>query len=270
MGLKAMAAHWQEFSNGRSAATPLSVRFYESENRLEAGPLVLYFGGGAFQQAPLPVAERPVARALAERGAMVVEADYAGALDNAFPEALEQAFAVLGCICTRRKQFGGGKSQLFVAGEEAGGNIAAGVALKARDQLPGQLAGQLLMSPMIDPQMASGSMRTAGDIGMLRRWTDGWSRYLQSACSFIHPYAAPCLCSRLSGVAPALVMTAEDDPLHDEVEDYAKRLILADVEVRTHVFPPGSGWTNIYKGEGGAWVTSVCDEFASFAAQLKH
>ncbi len=94
--------------------------------------------------------ECPIGKALAETGAVVLEADYSAVSHNMFPKAMECAFAALNCLSSRRKQFGAAKSPLLVVGDEAGGNVAAGVALKARDQMPGELTGQVLLSPMID------------------------------------------------------------------------------------------------------------------------
>ncbi|MBA4785626.1 MAG: alpha/beta hydrolase fold domain-containing protein, partial [Rhizobiales bacterium] len=77
------------------------------------------------------------------------------------------------------------------------------------------------------------------------------------------------LCSRLSAVAPALVVTSEDDPLHDEVVSYADRLGEAGVKVRQHVFPAGSGWNEIYNEEGGAWMQALCLQFSLFVQDLR-
>jgi acetyl esterase/lipase len=71
-------------------------------------------------------------------------------------------------------------------------------------------------------------------------------------------------------VAPALIFTAEDDPLRDETVGYADRLIASGVSVRQHVFPAGIGWTGLYQGKGGGWVPSVCSEFKTFVDQIKH
>lgn len=264
-----MKAEWQEMRFG-SAAEPAFVRLYDRGVRARTAPVVLYLGGGAFQQAERPAMEAPVARRLAECGAFVVEADYAGASSNLFPESLERTFGLLAGLNACRKTFGGAKSPLLIAGEEAGGNIAAGVALKARDQMPGELRGQVLLSPMLDPLMVSGSIRRADEIGMLRRWSDGWSRYLRAACGLFHPYAAPCQCTRLARVAPALVMTADDDPLRDETLGYADRLAAAGVAVRRQVLPAGSGWTGLYRNEEGPWLDAVADAFSSFVDTLKH
>ena len=216
-----MTTGWQDMELEGTAKAPVSVRVYTGASRERTPPLVLYLGASAFQASTKPDDERPVARALADQGAIVMEADYGGPSRNTFPQAMEFAFLVLAGLYAQRKRFAGARSRLFIAGEEAGGTVAAGVALKARDQMPGQLSGQMLLSPMIDPLMSSTSMRRADEIGMRKRWSDGWSHYLKDACSTYHPYASPCLCSRLNGVAPALVMTAEDDPLRDETLTYA-------------------------------------------------
>ena len=263
-----MTVQWENIAFDRSAKPPVPMRLYEGAAPGKAPPLVLYLRGGAFLEEGRKEPERPIGKALAEAGAVVLEADYSSVSHNVFPQAMECAFMALNCLSSRRKHFGGVKSPLFVAGDEAGGNVAAGVALKARDQMPGQLSGQILLSPMIDPMMATRSFRKADDIGMGQRWAEGWSHYLRSACGFQHPYAVPCLCSRLSGVAPALVVTSEDDPLRDETIGYAERLAASGVLVRKKVFPTGCGWTGIYKGGDGKWMDALCSEFVGFVREL--
>ncbi|NGO65582.1 alpha/beta hydrolase [Rhizobium daejeonense] len=263
-----MTAQWGNIPFDRSAKPPVPMRLYEGKGKCKTPPLVLYLRGGAFLADDREEGERPVARALADAGAVVLEADYSSVSKNLFPQAMECAFAALQCLNSRRKQFGTAKSLLLVAGDEAGGNVAAGVALKARDQMQGELDGQILLSPMIDPMMASASFREADKIGMRERWSDGWSHYLGSQCGSQHPYAAPCLCSRLNGLAPALIVTAEDDPLRDEVRGYGDRLRSSGVSVRQHVFPAGSGWTGIYRDDGGEWMKALGAEFTGFVQEL--
>jgi acetyl esterase/lipase len=268
-----MSAQWENVEFGCSAKPPLPMRVYEGTKRCKVPALVLYLRGGAFLDEQRLSGERSVAKALADTGAVVLEADYSSVSANVFPKAMECAFQALDCLSSRRKQFGSAKSLLIVAGDEAGGNVAAGVALKARDRMPGELDGQVLLSPMIDPEMTSESIRRkADDIGMRQRWSDGWSHYLGSFFDSRHPYAAPCLCSRLSGVAPALVVTSDDDPLRDEVVDYAGRMSGAGVHVRQKIFPSGQGWTGIYRGkgdqDGGLWLPEFCNEFSEFVREL--
>lgn len=266
-----MSSEWREMTVKGQGGSPLSLRLHAGCGADKTAPLVLYLGRGAFLDKGLSAEAGPVARALSAGGAIVLEADYATASDNGFPQALDTAFEALQHFSAKRKQFGGGaKAPLFVAGEEAGGNVAAGVALKARDQMPGGLTGQILMSPMIDPRMTTHSIRKAGEIGMLDRWSDGWRHYLrQSSCGSQHPYAAPCLCSRLSGVAPALVLTSEDDPLKDETVGYADSLAQCGVTVRRTILPVGLGWTGIYEGKAGAWVDALRAAFSGFVEELR-
>lgn len=264
-----MRTQWQQLGCGKAAKPPLLVRRYESVKTLRNPPVVLYLRGGSFLEEGSDRPELPVARALAENGVVVVEANYSEASGNEFPQVIDCAYEALDYLNNDRKSYGSAKSPLFVAGEEAGGNVAAGLALKARDRMPGKLAGQVLLSPMIDPMMTTESFRDADRIGMRQRWADGWSHYLAKACGFFHPYAAPCQCTRLNRVAPALIFTADDDPLRDETVNYAERLRGSDVCVRQHVFPPGIGWTGLYRGDGGPWVSSVCSEFLTFVRDLK-
>ncbi|KQZ48935.1 lipase [Rhizobium sp. Root149] len=264
-----MTDRWENIGVNGPLTPPIPMRLYGEVSKTKGAPIVLYFRGDAFQGRSMSQAERPVGTALVAAGATVIEADYARGSDNRFPQAMEHAFMALAYLSTKRKLYSGmNKSLLFVAGEEAGGNIAAGVALKARDVLPGDLSGQLLLSPMIDPMMTSESFRRADEIGMARRWAEGWSHYLGNACGSQHPYAAPCICSRLSGVAPALVVTSDDDPLHDEVDGYADRLAASGVSVTKKIFPPALEWPDVYRGESGRWMDVLRDEFANFVHVL--
>ncbi|MBS9722121.1 alpha/beta hydrolase [Tianweitania sp. BSSL-BM11] len=258
-----MSAQTSKNPTSKAIASPVPVRLYDGATSSKVPPVVLYLRGRAFLDRDRGEAERPIACAMAEMGAVVLEADYGTISHNVFPQAMECAFQALTDIAGRRKEFGASvKSPLFVAGDEAGGNVAAGVALKARDLLPGELKGQMLFSPMVDPQMATPSFRAADSLGMREAWSDGWSHYIGSFLQ--HPYAAPCLCSRLFNVAPALIITSQDDPLHDEVLDYAARLKTCQVAVTQHVFAIDCGWTSIYKQGTGRWVPSFQAEIAQF------
>ncbi len=263
-----MSLRWETLEIDGPWKASIPVRIHKGNVQGGKPPVVLYLKGNAFQEPRQGDTSLPVVNALEETGVVVVEADYGSVSGNVFPKAMECAFLALYGLSRKLNEFGKGKSPLLIAGDEAGGNVAAGAALKARDQMPGRLAGQVLLSPMIDPMMTSASIRQADEIGMRERWSDGWSHYLGSACSMQHPYAAPCLCSRLSGVAPALVMTSDDDPLRDEALGYADKLSGAGVEVSRRVFPAGSGWTGLYHGVGGAWLAGLCSEFSTFVRHV--
>jgi acetyl esterase len=269
MRLKRFHVPAQGYANGYGGANApaIPMRLYEKGRTDGIPPIVLYLRGRAFLDQDRGEPERPIAKAMSEIGAVVVEADYGAVSNNVFPQAMECAFQALECLSARRREFGNSRSPLFVAGDEAGGNVAAGVALKARDLLPGQLTGQMLFSPMIDPQMATASFRTADRLGMRETWSDGWSHYLGTYLQ--HPYAAPCMCSRLGNLAPALIMTSEDDPLRDEVSSYADRLKIHDVPVFQHLFSAGCGWTDIYKDGVGTWLPEFRTQFHRFVTSVQ-
>ncbi|WP_295638757.1 alpha/beta hydrolase [uncultured Methylibium sp.] len=204
-------------------------------------PLVLHFHAGAFVAGDLDSGSR-VAGLLAEAGAVVVSVDYPLAPARPFPAAIEVGHAALEWTWRRRLRLAGTASGLWVAGEEAGGNIAAAVALMARDRQHPPLAGQILLSPMLDTCVATASLREAqaGPVGC--RWADGWHDYLSQPDDALHPYAAPGRALRLHDLPPTLLVTADDDPMRDETLAYAARLREAGVAVDEATLPGETGW----------------------------
>jgi acetyl esterase len=203
-------------------------------------PQVLHLHGGAFV-AGAPAGGSPVAALLAQAGASVRSFDYPLAPAHPFPQAVESAYALLAGMQPRR-----GSAPLFVAGEEAGGNLAAALALMARDRGGPELAGQILLSPMLDACIATASLRDAhaGPVGC--PWADGWRKYLSHPCDAMHPYAAPGSAMRLAGLPRTLLLTSQDDPLRDEAHAYAQRLRDAGVTVDELVLPFDAGFPVAY------------------------
>lgn len=248
----------------------VKVRVYRPDQIAARAPIVLHLHGGAFVDGSLD-SGRPVARLLAESGAVVVAAEYPLAPAHPFPEALRASYALLVWMNRNRARLSHRASQLYVAGEEAGGNLAASLALIARDRCAPALAGQILLSPMLDPDLATCSIREAeaGPVGC--RWADGWQGYLGSAARAAHPYASPMAVSRLSGLAPALVLTAADDPLRDESLSYAARLLGAGIPVEKHVLPAPTGWPealdSTIDGGDAPWAATLRRRFTAFLAE---
>lgn len=248
------------------AVGPIAVRVYQGAEYGKGPPVLIYFHAGGFRHVGL--GDCPMAECLAGTGAIVVVPDY-NALGSVFPKPLEVGFALFSHMAKKRAGFGDRKSLLLVGGSEAGGNIAAAVSLKARDHFAEELDGQVLVSPLLDPFMGTPSFRKAEAIGMRDLWAEGWSHYLSGG--ICHPYAAPSGCSRLAGLAPALLLSSEDDPLLDETLAYAQRLKSAGVEVRQHVLPARAGWPSVYGGkteEAPSWQESASSEFAGFVRDI--
>lgn len=260
---------WVEKQIAIAPDTLLDVRFYGRCSALAASgpaPLVLHFHAGAFVAGSLE-AGACIPRLLAAAGAVVLSLDYPLAPNNPFPQAVEAGYAALAWAWKARHKLAGKGAPVFVAGEEAGGNLAAAVALMARDQQAPALAGQILLSPMLDPCMATASLRCAdaGPVGCM--WADGWHQYLSRLAEAGHPYAAPGTALRLSGLPPTLLLTAQDDPLRDESLAYAGRLRQAGRLVHAAVLPGPTGWPVSYLQSAGqevAWAAAVQQQFSDF------
>lgn len=249
-------------------AGKLPVRVYRDSRSPRSAPLVFHLHGGAFCAGSIEVCET-IPELLAEAGAVVVSADYPLAPEFQFPHALRTIFSALKTLHKTRTRWAGKMSRLFVAGEEAGGNLAASLALMARDQHAPEIAGQILLSPMLDACMATTSIRSAdaGPAGC--KWADGWQHYLGSADKAAHPYAAPSQSSRLSGLPPALIVTAQDDLMRDEALSYAARLQESGVAVSRHVLTAPTAWPDALcegRPADSGWGSALRDQFIQFFA----
>ena len=220
---------------------PVQARIY-GDKVAGGGPLVLHFHGGTFVCGDLDDG-RMVARLLAASGAVVVSLAYPLAPQNPFPGAIEVGFDVLEWLFKNRTRLAGKGARIFLAGEEAGGNLAAAVALIARDRGHPPLAGQLLLSPMLDPCVGTESLRKAtADDGMHCKWAEGWAKYLGRPKDALHPYAVPSASLRLGQLAATLVVVGQDDAMRDEGLAYAARLRDAGNTVTSIVLPSAAGW----------------------------
>ncbi len=194
-------------------------------------PVVVFFHGGLFNAGNIEEAQ-PLANALADQ-AIVICVAYPLAPEVKFPATIEVAFAALEWVVDNTRQIGADSKRIFVAGEHAGGNLAAVVTMLFRDRAINfnkqtNLAGQILINPMLDALQTSKSMGAAADSPCRRAWAE----YIPSASDCTHPYASPLHSCRLGNLAPATIMTTESHPLRDEAEAYAAKLLLAGVPVQ--------------------------------------
>ncbi len=244
---------------------PLAARVFIPAALNRSTALVMHLHGGTFNEGSLASGEA-VATILARAGAAVVSVDYPLAPMHRFPDVLEAVFGGLLALYKARSRWVSKSAPFYVAGEEAGGNLAAALAMMVRDRQGPPLAGQILLSPMLDSCLGTYSLREAdaGPVGC--RWADGWHDYLGSPDKAAHPYAAPLNASRLAGLAPALLITAEDDPLRDECASYACRLQEAGVAVSRYVQTAPSHWPGAYAEapKEGSCLCLACDHVTEF------
>ena len=188
-------------------------------------PALLYFFGGGWVLGTIDTADG-VSRSLANSsGALVVVPGYRLAPEHPFPAAIDDCYAALRWVAGHAAEIGADPARLAVGGDSAGGNLAAAVALRARADGPA-LAGQLLVYPNTDQLADDESMRAADDPYLFNRRSVAWYRqhYLASPADAANPLASPLRAESLAGLPPALVITAEYDPLRDQGEAYARRL----------------------------------------------
>lgn len=217
----------------------LPARLYRpvAAQKEEKLPVVMYFHGGGFCSGTLDDAEVP-ARYIAEHAnAVVLSVAYSLAPTRPFPAAPEDAHTAAKWLRESGKVLDIDTQRIAVAGDDAGGNIAASLALIARDRNGPNITAQVLIGPMLDP-----SMTKLGDAKALRSdlkpetCADCYSKYLRKPFERMHPYASPLESRRLRGLPPALVLTAECDVLHKEGEQYAAALINAGVPTQVTRF----------------------------------
>ena len=214
------------------AAGELRYRLYRPEGD-GPHPIVAYFHGGGWVLGSHD-ADDPFCRDLCVRsGAIIVSADYRHAPEARFPAAADDGLAAVQWIAANAIELGGIPGQLVVAGWSAGGNVAAVVCQLARDAGGPDIVGQLLLTPVTDCDTTRGSYQENGEgyllTAPLMEWF--WDHYAD-ATDREDPKASPLRAADLSNLPPAMIVTAEFDPLRDEGDAYAEALAAAGVPVR--------------------------------------
>ncbi|GIF52034.1 acetyl esterase [Asanoa ferruginea] len=177
----------------------------------------------------------PLCRSIANRArTVVVSVDYRRAPEARFPAAIDDVYAVLCWVAEHAADLGIDPARLAVAGDSAGGNLAAAAAIRARDTGGPALAAQLLLYPVLDGRMDTDSYRRFGHGFGLEATSMAWywDQYVPDQADRSDPLAAPARADRLDGLPPAIIAAAECDPLCDEATAYAERL--GNAWVRTY------------------------------------
>jgi acetyl esterase len=211
---------------------PLALRIYAPD---AAGPLpvLVYFHGGGWVLGDLDTSDAQCRSLTNAVGCVTVSVDYRLAPEARFPAAPEDCYAATRWVAANAPELGVDPERIAVGGTSAGANLAAVVPLMARDRGGPALAYQVLVYPITDGSMdtpsygenAGGYFLTAGAMAWF------WKHYINDDRDRSHPYAAPLHAADLSSLPPALVITAEYDPLRDEGEAYAQRMQAAGVPV---------------------------------------
>jgi acetyl esterase len=195
-------------------------------------PTVVFFHGGGWVIGNIDSHDVPVRRLTNLVPAVVMSVDYRLAPEHPFPAAPQDCYAATVWAAENAGSYNGDGRRLAVAGDSAGGNLAAVVAQMARDQGGPPIAFQLLVYPAVDARMTHASITENGDGYLLTKGFMEWfyGHYLTKEADADDPLASPMRASSLAGLPPALVLTAEFDPLRDEGEAYAEALKAAGGE----------------------------------------
>ncbi|HXG41534.1 MAG TPA: alpha/beta hydrolase [Dehalococcoidia bacterium] len=211
-------------------AGDIPVRIYWPISGQKVG-LVVYYHGGGWVICDLETHDGTCRQLANASDCIVMSVDYRLAPEHKFPAAVEDCYAAAVWAAENAAAFGVDPSRLVVAGDSAGGNLAAVVALLAKERGGPRLAHQALIYPVTDYSFDRPSYRENAEGYLLTRdameWF--WRHYLNSDADGQSPLASPLRAPDLTGLPSATVITAEYDPLRDEGEAYAQRLMEAGV-----------------------------------------
>jgi acetyl esterase len=223
---------------GPPGAPQLQVRMYRRRAAHGLAPGIVFYHGGGFILGDLETEHLRCQRFAADAGCIVVSVDYRLAPEHPYPAAVEDCYAALLWLAASGAELGVDTARIAVGGVSAGGTLAAGVSLMARDRGGPNIALQILIYPATDDRMQTASMKaftnTLGFNATGARVM--WRLYLGSSSMDAPPNAAPARATDLAGLPAAYVMTAELDPLRDEGLEYAARLSAAGVSVELHQY----------------------------------
>jgi acetyl esterase len=216
-------------------------------------PALIYFHGGGFVLGNIEICD-PFCRALANRtGCVVISVNYQKAPEHKYPTAVEDCFAAVLWVFEWAKTLRIDPARIGVIGDSSGGNLAAAVSLRARDENGPSVAWQMLIYPALRGTTDSASAREHASGYTLERagMEYFWNHYIRTPEDALDPLCAPLSSQSLAGLPPTQIVCAQYDPLLDDGRDYAARLEAAGVPVRLSVY---EGMTH-----GFLWMGGVVD-----------
>lgn len=245
-----------------NAAEPLPARLYRPHSAPGTGPLLIWFHGGGWVVGSLESHDFSLRRLACATNARILAVDYALAPEAPFPAAPDDALRAWDAVMADPGRFGADPDRIAAGGDSAGGNLAAVLCQDLKAASRPQPLFQLLVYPVteIGAEFASYEDFAVGYYLTRERmdWYD--ERYAPDPADRDDPRASPLKAADLSGLAPAYVITSLADPLRDEGEAYAKRLMEAGVETRLDRFPLVHAWFNQTKTRSARTAHRILSE----------
>jgi len=215
----------------------LPIRIYRPTTNNSA-PAIVYFHGGGWVLNFLDIYDASLARLANQSGATIISVNYQKAPEHPFPVPFDDCYETLLWVIAHADELNIDPQRIGVSGDSAGANLASGVAIKARDNKV-KLAFQLLIYPCNDRDFTTDSyIKNAAGYGLstqAMKWF--WDQYLQGDAHDSNPYAIPMRANSFSNLAPAIIITAQYDPLVSDGEKYADLLRRDGVSVVYKEYP---------------------------------
>ncbi len=245
----------------------IAVRLYTPEKK-GILPVFIYYHGGGWVLGDLDVVDAPMRKIANRAGCLVASVDYRMAPEHKFPTALEDCYQATCWIKENAESLNGDPDRIAIGGDSAGGNMAAVISQRARKSGHLKIVSQILIYPATQIDANSQSYRDYGEGYFLGTTDMDWfmSHYIPAGENRANIMLSPLLADDLSGLPPALVITAEYDPLRDEGEAYAQRLKEAGVAVESTRYEGmmhGFFWMSGIMDKGKMAIEQVSDALSS-------
>jgi acetyl esterase/lipase len=226
---------------GPDGAPEVPVRIYRPVDMAAALPGLFWIHGGGMVLGSLAMDDHNLQHVVDTVGCVAVSVEYRLAPEQPFPAPVEDCYAALKWMHQHAAELGVDPTRIAVGGASAGGGLAAGLVLLARDRGEVPVAFQWLIYPMLDDRNRTPSSHAITDPRVWNRESNlfGWRAYLgvEPGSEDVSPYAAPARATDLSNLPPAYIPVGSQDLFLDEAADYALRLARAGVPVELHVYP---------------------------------
>jgi acetyl esterase/lipase len=224
---------------GPDGAPEVRVRLYRPFGLDGPLPALFYIHGGGMVIGAIESEDAIVRARCLDLGCAAVSVDYRLAPENPHPAPVEDCYAALSWMAANADRLGIDPDRIAIYGGSAGGGLAAGTALLARDRGGPRLAFQMLLYPMLDDRCDTPSGHEVEDVGVFDGWAsrEGFEALLgeRAGTDAVDHYAAPARCADLAGLPPTWIDVGELDALRDESIEYARRLLGAGVPTELHI-----------------------------------
>lgn len=249
------------------------VRLYRPANLAADAPALYWIHGGGMVLGSVDMDDLNCANRAAELGCLVASVEYRLAPESPFPGPMNDCYAGLSWLAANAATLGINADRIVVGGGSAGGGLAAGLAIMARDLGGPAICYQFLVFPMLDHRNSNPSTQAIVDSRVWNRGANraGWDAYLGSASQSpgdVSPWASPAVATDLSGLPPAYICVGQFDMFLDEDIAYAQALLRAGVAAELHVYPGAFHGSNTFVADSPISQRWSADEMAALRSAL--